>query len=283
MIFADVEAIPLASSMQAVARMKQSTLIWAASGFVAGALLTRWQLARWFTEEPDYDVEQRAGSIELRLYPRTIRAETTVQAASWEEALDEGFRRLARYIFGGNHRRQIAALGESVRSIDAESPSRSGERIHMTAPVTVRVVHPANADEELSAYTITFTMPKSRAPRTLPVPEDRRVHLRAVPARRVAVLRYRGGHSYDKVREYSGYLQEVLQRAGLSTRGEPEFAGYDPPSTVPWLRRNEIWLELGSAPQRKSLDSVAPKRAVPNGSVVANGNGASASADSEYT
>ncbi len=257
--------------------MKQSTLIWAASGFVAGAVLTRWQLARWFTEEPDYDVEQRAGSIELRLYPRTIRAETTVQAASWEEALDEGFHRLARYIFGGNHRRQIAALGESTRGIDSDAPTRAGERIHMTAPVTARVVRPAsNSDEELSAYTITFTMPKSRAPRTLPVPEDRRVHLRAVPARRVAVLRYRGRHSYDKVLEYSGYLQEVLERAGLSTRGEPEFAGYDSPSTLPLLRRNEIWFELGSSPQRKSLDSVAPKRPM---TTLSNG----ASADSEFT
>lgn len=241
--------------------MKQSTLILTATGFVAGALLTRWQLARWFTEEPDYEVEQRAGAIEIRLYPRTIRAETSVQAASWEQALDEGFRRLAHYIFGGNHRRQLAALGESVRALDAESPRNAGERIHMTTPVTARVVHPApGSEEELSTYTITFTMPKARAPRTLPVPEDRRVHLRAVPARRVAVLRYRGRHTYESVREYSGYLREVLDRAGLSTRGEPEFAGYDPPSTLPWLRRNEIWVELGSAPQRKSLDSVAPSR-----------------------
>lgn len=244
-------------------------MILAASGIAAGALLTRWQLARWFTEEPDYEVEQRAGSIEIRLYPRTIRAETSVQAASWEEALDEGFRRLAHYIFGGNHRRQLAALGESGKGVDAESPRDSGERIHMTTPVTARVVHPApDSEEELSTYTITFTMPKSRAPRTLPVPEDRRVHLRAVPARRVAVLRYRGQHTYDKVRQYSGYLQEVLDRVGLSTRGEAEFAGYDAPSTLPWLRRNEVWFELGSAPQRKSLDSVAPSRIADEGNGV---------------
>lgn len=249
--------------------MKQNTLIWAASGFVAGALLTRWQLSRWFTEEPDHEVEQQAGSIEIRQYARHIRAETTVYADSWEKALDEGFRRLANYIYGGNHRRQLAALSEV--SIDAVAPSRKGERIPMTTPVTARLEKPSTPPppltldsaetevqgDELTAYTVSFTMPKSRAPRTLPVPEDRRVHLRAVPARRVAVLRYRGRHSYEQVQEKSRYLQEVLARAGLATRGEPEFAGYDAPSTVPWLRRNEVWIELGPGPQRRSLDAVA--------------------------
>jgi hypothetical protein len=42
-------------------------------------------------------------------------------------------------------------------------------------------------------------------------------------------------------------VSEVLARvrsAGLGYRGSPEFAGYDPPSTLPFLRRNEIWIEL---------------------------------------
>jgi hypothetical protein len=48
------------------------------------------------------------------------------------------------------------------------------------------------------------------------------------------------------VAEKSQALLEAVERAGLRTRGEPEFAGYDPPTTLPFLRRNEVWIELGS-------------------------------------
>ncbi|MFZ5896976.1 MAG: SOUL family heme-binding protein [Myxococcota bacterium] len=257
--------------------MQRNHLICAASGVaVASALLARWQFARWFTEKPDYDVEQHAGSIEIRRYARSVRAETTVYAESWNQALDQGFKRLARYISGANHPRQLGALGDSPsQPLNGGGEKRSkgwwrkrssaGEKIEMTTPVTARVERSAEGEKQgngaLTAYTITFTLPKARAPRSLPVPEDKRVHLRVVPARRVAVLRYRGRHTFDHVRDNSGYLQEVLMRAGLSTRGEPEFAGYDAPSTLPWLRRNEVWVELGSAPQRRRLDPVTGQRA----------------------
>lgn len=126
----------------------------------------------------------------------------------------------------------------------------------MTAPVNVRTERhilsnlasedaarrAARADEK---FTVTFTMPKERSSGSLPVPEDSRVRLRSVPPRRVAVLCYRGRYNARRVAEKTRQLLEAVDRAGLPTRGEPEFAGYDPPSTLPWLRRNEVWIELG--------------------------------------
>lgn len=35
-----------------------------------------------------------------------------------------------------------------------------------------------------------------------------------------------------------------LQQAGISAQGPIRFAGYDPPSTLPALRRNEVIAEL---------------------------------------
>jgi hypothetical protein len=248
--------------------MLRNKTLWLASGVAAGALITRWQFARWFSEEPDYEVEQREGSLEIRRYARSTRAETTVYARSWEEALDEGFKRLAGYIYGANHPRQLGALGGSVS--DSQHPAgnaASGERIRMTTPVTARSdrllvsssVPPlphveSGTDADLEPYTVTFTMPKSVAPRSLPVPDDSRIHLRAVPARRIAVLRYRGRFTFEEAADHARFLQEVLARAGLETRGEPEFAGYDAPSTLPWLRRNEIWVELAGAKSRVRLE-----------------------------
>lgn len=227
--------------------MKRDRVVWVASGVAAAtALLTRWQLARWFSEEPEFEVERRLGPVEVRRYARSFRVETTVHAASWEEALNEGFHRLAAYIFGANHPRQLAALGEVEfapnGAHDDKLAHREGERIRMAAPVTARI---EGDGETPPGYTVSFMIPKRRAAKPLPVPEDRRVHLRSVPARRIAVLRYSGRHTFERAAQKSRELRAQLERAELQTRGDPEFAGYDPPSTFPWLRRNEVWVELG--------------------------------------
>ena len=53
------------------------------------------------TEEPPHDSERLAEGLEIRRYRPRIAAETTVEASE-EQARSEGFRRVARYIFGGN-------------------------------------------------------------------------------------------------------------------------------------------------------------------------------------
>lgn len=231
--------------------MKRDRVLWVASGVAAAtALLTRWQLARWFSDQPGYEVEKRVDGVEIRRYERSVRVETTVRAESWDEALNEGFHRLAAYILGANHPRQLAALGQAEVQPSSHSRSLSsrgnGERIHMAAPVTARLESGENDASGPQNYIVSFAIPKRRAERPLPVPEDKRVHLRSVPARRIAVLRYAGRPTFERASEKSHELRAALERAGLQTRGEPEFAGYDPPSTLPLLRRNEIWVELGA-------------------------------------
>lgn len=235
--------------------MKQKSLLWIGLGTAAGVALTRWQMARWFSEQPDYEVEDHIGPLEIRHYERVIRAETTVEGRSWDEALSEGFQRLAGYIFGGNRPREaLAAAGHEP--IEVAPAAARAQKIAMTAPVNVRTERHALAnlvstehqsgEQPDTSFTVTFTMPKERSAGSLPVPEDSRVRLRSVPPRRVAVLRYTGPYTARRVAEKSRALLEAVEAAGLKTRGEPEFAGYDPRTTLPWLRRNEIWIELGS-------------------------------------
>lgn len=245
--------------MQFLSGMKHKSLLWIGAGTVLGAALARWQMARWFAEQPGYEVETQVGPLEIRHYDRIVRAETTVEAHSWDDALGEGFRRLANYIFGANRPRELAANLASDSGLRGakQGHGAGSQKIAMTAPVNVRAERHAlsdlaNAEATRTAraadekFTVTFTMPRELSTASLPIPEDSRVRLRSVPPRRVAVLRYSGGYTARRVAEKSRILLEAVERAGLSTRGEPEFAGYDPPSTVPWLRRNEIWIELGS-------------------------------------
>jgi hypothetical protein len=188
---------------------------------VAGAVsllalgLGRWQLQRWFTDEPAYTVEDTVGGVEIRNYEPRVEAHTRFATLEFDEVRERGFRRLARYIFGGNAARHELA---------------------MTTPVTIA--------PRAGSHTVAFVMPPGLTRGSLPYPDDSRIELVDVPARRVAVLRYRGGYSAAAVGKQANRLRALCRDAGLTTRGEPVFAGFDPPSTLPLLRRAEIWIEL---------------------------------------
>ena len=209
----------------------KSPWIWWAGAAVAGAALARWQLPRLFTEQPKYELEAKLGMLEIRRYPPRWVAETRVQN-SWDAALGEGFRRLARYIFGNNQ---------------PSRPARRPEKLAMTAPVNVRVgrgLVGTKADAATASHVVSFNLPAGRTSESLPRPGDERVTIALKPEARMAVLRYRGGRDGDTVAAKFLELLVALRRAGLRHKGNPQFAGYDPPSTLPVLRRNEVWIEL---------------------------------------
>ncbi|HEX4335218.1 MAG TPA: heme-binding protein [Polyangiaceae bacterium] len=209
-------------------RRSPRAAVLAGFGIAACGAFFRYQFQRWFTEEPAYAVEGRLGEVEIRRYDPVVVARTEVAAPTWREALEDGFDRLAWYIFGGN---------------------RTGERIAMTAPVTHsresvrRTSLVTSAEDGAGRWVMTFTMPRGRALTSLPWPHDARVTLRARPARRVAVLRYSGAFSGDLAERKQRELVEMVEAAGLVPRGMPLFAGYDPPGVLPFFRRNEAWVE----------------------------------------
>jgi len=189
---------------------------WIAGGATALAVaLTRWQLQRWFTAEPAYEVERRIGKLEIRRYAPRVEAHTTLASADFDEARERGFRRLFSYITGTN--------------ADAQT-------LEMTCPVTIA--------HHRTAQTVAFVMPPGHRHSDLPHPSDARVYVVDVPERRVAVLRYHGGYAARTVERHAQDLRARVAEAGLTAIGEPMFAGFDPPSTLPFLRRTEVWLQL---------------------------------------
>jgi len=191
-------------------------------GASLGMGLARWQLQRLVTEDIAYDLQATLGDIQLRSYPAQVWAETVVENATWSDTLSEGFGRLAGYLFGAN---------------------AAKERLTMSAPVLTTLANGAGTNQ-IMTRTVAFVMPADRALASLPAPEDPRVRLRAVPERRVAVLAFRGNYASDLPSERRQELIVRLADAGFLTRGSAYFAGYDPPSTLPPLRRNEIMIEL---------------------------------------
>lgn len=183
---------------------------------LAGFLVVTTALA---IEEPAYSVVQSYPEFEVREYPAFRVAEVTL-AGDADSTGDEGFRILAGYIFGQN---------------------AAQEKITMTAPV---LQMPESEAERPARYVVQFTMPAALKPDQVPTPDDSRIKLTAVPAGRMAVIRYSGRWTTTNYEEHLAALRAAVARAGLATEGEPLYARYNPPF-MPWfMRRNEIWLRL---------------------------------------
>lgn len=181
-------------------------------------------------EQPKYDVSVKDGDFELRRYHPYVVAEVVV-SGDQGEAVQKGFRKLAGYIFGANHRKAKIAMTAPV----AQRPE--GEKIAMTSPVTQT---PASAGR----WTVQFMMPAAYTLENLPRPNDPDVGFRLEPAREMAVLSFSGIAREQNYREKTEALRRRLSARGMAPRGNAILAQYDPP-WIPWfLRHNEVLLEI---------------------------------------
>jgi len=110
------------------------------------------------------------------------------------------------------------------------------EEIKMTAPVGQQRVQ--------ESWAISFMMPASYTLETLPEPDDPKVMLRQVPARRIAAVRYSGFWSEKNFHRYKLELESWIHERGLTIVGDPIWARYNPPFTPWFLRRNEILIPV---------------------------------------
>ena len=199
------------------------------AAIASGAIASRDDL-----ETPAYAVEETFDEFEVRVYEPRLVAHVTV-GGSPRRATSAGFRILADYIFGNNAARKKVPMTAPVEQ-------QQSEKIAMTAPVDRQ--EQADSDEH-ARWIITFTMPSEYTLETIPEPNDDRVVLELIPRERHAVVRFSGAPSERAVQRRMDALANAVESAGLETAGEPPvYSRYDPPWTLPFLRRNEIALEL---------------------------------------
>lgn len=183
------------------------------------------------TEEPMFMRETSVGAIEIRRYGPRIAAQTVVTGDE-NEARNTGFRRIAGYIFGGNHRQTKIAMTAPV--------AQQTDKIAMTAPVA----QSRGSDGE---SVIQFFMPSKWSMELLPEPDDDRVKLVEVPGETYAVLRFTGDRSSAAVAARTAELLKGLQRSCFQAKREPVAWFYDPPWTLPFRRRNEVAVAVTSS------------------------------------
>jgi lipopolysaccharide export LptBFGC system permease protein LptF len=193
-------------------------------------------------EQTKYAIIEKNGDFELRQYEPHIVAETLVEG-DFNDVGDEGFRRLAGYIFGKNRKKEKISMTSPEKletapvSLEAAPVSlESSEKIAMTAPVT--------QESKNGIWRITFLMPSEYTLETLPHPLNSSVTLQEVPGALMAALTYSGTWSQERYEKKKARLETLLQQRGLHPVGAPVFARYNPPFTPWFLRRNEVLIPV---------------------------------------
>lgn len=169
-------------------------------------------------EEPDYEVLQKDGDIEIRKYPELLLAKVSIGPTRSIESFKEiAFKSLANYIFQGN---------DETKSIA------------MTAPVLL-------GRNEFGDWEMSFVLPKELDLTTAPNPDDSKVVLCTREPQMVAVISYSGNDKVQNIKKHERKLSEWLKdQPNIQTSERFFIAEYDAPFVIPFMKKNEIHVRV---------------------------------------
>jgi len=179
-------------------------------------------------EEPEFISIEKKDAFEIREYQPKLIAQVLVNG-TFDSASSKGFRLLADFIFGNNK------TNEGSKKIEMTAPvvtRDASEKIEMTAPVI--------SEETEKGWYVSFNMPKQYTKETLPVPNNSEVKIIEIPAEKFAVISFSGLVREKKYAEMLSLLNEEMKKRNLDPKGTAILARYNPPWTLPFLRRNEL-------------------------------------------
>jgi len=179
-------------------------------------------------EKPNYKVLSSDQNIQIRQYAPMMLAETEVEGER-KNAIGAGFRLLADYIFGNNTApNEIGAIKGTQQ--------KENQKIAMTAPV--------QQQQAGNAWTISFVMPTEYSMETIPKPNNGNIKINLEPSKRFIVIQFSGINSNENVAKYEKNLLNYVAANKVSITGRPKYAFYNPPWTLPFMRRNEVMLQI---------------------------------------
>ena len=190
-------------------------------GVLAGPVMSN-------VEKPDYKVIQSEQNIEIRQYEPMIIAEVEVDGKR-EDAIRDGFRLIADYIFGNNTVEQNISMTAPVQQ-------KENQKIAMTSPVQQQLAG--------KSWQISFVMPSKYSMDSLPVPNNNRVRLKKILTKKFVVIEFSGSNSNENVIGHENQLMNFIEANQINIIGSPKYAFYNAPWTLPFLRRNEVMIEI---------------------------------------
>lgn len=205
---------------------------WMSASIIIGSIIViggvLWGPMASNVENPQYKILSAEGDIEVREYKPMIIAEVLVQGDR-KESIGAGFRLLADYIFGNNTKNNKIAMTSPVTQ-------QENEKIAMTAPVTQQ--------ETQKGWNVHFVMPSEYTLDSLPKPNNNAVTIKEVPSKKLVVIQFSGLATKGNISEHEEILSTYLSEKNMQPISNPSYAFYNPPLTLPFLRRNEIMVEI---------------------------------------
>ena len=190
-----------------------------------------------FNEQPKFTLMKEDGAFEIRQYEPLLIAKTTVEGGDFEKANEEAFMKLAGYIFGKNKTSETLPMTSPVLK-------QEGQKI----PMTSFVLQDLPKTKDAKGLTMSFVLPSEITAKTAPIPLDSSIQIQEIPAQTWAVVKFSGRNGRHEIEEKSQELQKWLvldgQKVDLETM---RVAQYDSPSTIPFLRKNEVQIRLWSS------------------------------------
>lgn len=179
-------------------------------------------------EQRAYTVLHRSGDIEYRQYEPYLVSEVVVETdGDYLAAGEHGVDRLLEYIGGRN------------TSEHRHADSRS-KKISLTLPVQ-QWISP-------EGWRVSMMLPSQYTFATAPLPTDPGINLREVPGRLMAVRRFSGRWKQEKFAARMAELQAAIDTDNVTRLGVMQIALYNPKFTPPFMRRNEVMVEVTNLP-----------------------------------
>ena len=145
------------------------------------------------------------------------------------DAVSDVFRRIDDHIFGNN------SVQPDISITDLEQQQES-QKIAMTAPVQQQSTG--------RSWRVSFVMPSKYSMESLPEPNNDRVRLKKILSKKFIVIKFSGTNSNKNLAEHEKQLMSYLEDKKFKIIGSPKYAFYSPPWTLPFMRRNEVMLEI---------------------------------------
>ena len=165
-------------------------------------------------KEPQFTLIEKKDNIEIRQYSEYVIAKTSISLDNSEED-NNMFMVLASYIFGKNE---------------------ENKNIPMTAPVTTF--------ENNESYDMLFYMLDVKNIEELPKPSGQDIVFEKINLGKCAVVGFSWFTNESKIKKYKTILEKFIEENKYKKISPFMINRYDPPWKLPFLRRNEILVQI---------------------------------------
>jgi hypothetical protein len=96
---------------------------------------------------------------------------------------------------------------------------------------------------DANEQSMEFVIPKIHET-DIPQPMDSQMRIKDYPSQHVLVYLFSGLINQDKLTSIMEKMKQMLLTLGLVQHGTPKIARYNGPYSLPFLRHNEVWLNV---------------------------------------